>query len=186
MARARRELSARGQDIERYFWVGSTRGIMYEVDPRRREIIIVQFKLEDAKATPTPGTHEEGTTSYDCAQEFGEKQASQYIAITARCNYISFGRFDAVHAAKGLARRVANVTTGDLQKPKRPGRYLPCRPRLQQVHIWQHTPSTLTISTDADWAGCGETRGPTTGGCAMLGEHAPTGWNHTHALMFLC
>ena len=68
---------------------------------------------------------------------------------------------------------------------KRLGRYLVGRPRLQQVYPWQSIPETLRIFTDADWAGCKESRRSTTGGCAMLGRYALKGWSRTQTLVAL-
>ena len=39
--------------------------------------------------------------------------------------------------------------------------------------------------TDADWAGCRETRRSTIGGCAMLGRHTLKGWSKTQNLIAL-
>ena len=45
--------------------------------------------------------------------------------------------------------------------------------------------TNMKVYTDADWAGCRETRRSTIGGCVMLGTHALKAWSKTQALMAL-
>ena len=161
------------------------KGVVYEVDPRHVEIIVDQLKLKEAKAVATPGTKEEGTTTHDCTEALDEQQSSMYRAITARCNYISPDRPDIAYIVKELARKMATPTKGDWIRLKRLGRYLLGRPRLQQVHSWQGTQTIMKAYTDADWAGCRESRRSTTGGCIMLGKHTLKGWSKTQALIAL-
>ena len=56
---------------------------------------------------------------------------------------------------------------------------------MQQVHHWQPTQSTPKEFTDADWAGCRDTRKSRKGGCAMLGRRALKGWSKTQFLIAL-
>ena len=155
------------------------KGILFEADPRHVEIIIEQFGLKEAKIVSTPGTKDEGTTTEDCNKELDEKQATQYRAIAARCNYISPGRPDLAYSVKEIARPMSKPIVGDWQKLKRLGRYLLGRPRMQHEYNWQETRKTLQVFTDVDWAGCRETRKSTIGGCGMLGNHALKGWSKT-------
>ena len=46
----------------------------------------------------------------------------------------------------------------------------------------QHTVNTYS---DADWAGCRETRKSTTGGCIKIGDHNVKGWSKIQALIAL-
>ena len=80
---------------------------------------------------------------------------------------------------------MSKPTRGDWLKLKRLGRYLLGQPRLQQLYQWQDVQTTLKVFTDADWAGCRETRKSTTGGCAVLGKHTLKGWSKTQALIAL-
>ena len=159
--------------------------MIFEADPRHTEIIINQLKLTHAKAVTTPKTKEEGRTTNDCREELDGEQASQYRALIARCNYISPERPDIAFAVKEFSRSMSKPTKGDWLKLKRLGRYLVGRPRLQQVYSWQDTQNILKVFIDADWVGCKESRGPTTGGCAMLGRHALKGWSKTQILIAL-
>ena len=71
-----------------------TRGIGYEADPRHIEIVKQQLHLEEAKVVTTLGTKEEGRTATDHEEPLGDEQATQYRALTARCNYLSPDRPD--------------------------------------------------------------------------------------------
>lgn len=165
-------------------WCQKT-GIQYEADPRHIEIIIDQLGLHDAKPVSTPGTKEEGRTQADHEDRFGEKEISKYRAIVARCNYISPDRPDISYIVKEFARSMVNTRNGDWQRLKRLGRYIKGHPRLQQFFEWQKGPVQLKIYSDADWAGCRETRRSTTGGCVMLGKHTIKGWSKTQSLVAL-
>ena len=115
----------------------------------------------------------------------GEREATQYRAIVARCNYLAPDRPDIAFAVKELARKMAKPNQGDWTRLKRSGRYLQGKPRLQQYYDWQDRQGTLKAFSDADWAGCKATRKSTTGGCLMLGKHILKGWGKTQALIAL-
>ena len=123
----------------------SEKGIIFEADPRHAEITIEQLQLKDAKIVCTPGTKDEGNTTQDAEEELDESQASQYRAITARCNYISPDRLDIAYTVKELARRMSRPTKGDWQRLKRLGRYLLGQPRLQQLYKWQAPQQILKV-----------------------------------------
>ena len=53
------------------------------------------------------------------------------------------------------------------------------------MHQWQRAHSTLKVYTDADWAGCRESRKSTTGSCATLGTHTLKGWSKTQSFIAL-
>ena len=142
----------------------STEGITYEADPRHTEIILEQLGLQDAKTVSTPGTKEEGRTQVGHDNKLNNHESTKYRAIVARCNYLSPGRPDIAYIVKELARKMADPTEGDWQRLKRLGRYLKGKPRIQQVYRWQPSPTVLRVYSDADWAGCKETRKSTTGG----------------------
>ena len=48
---------------------------------------------------------------------------------------------------------------------------------------WQTAPNVLKTFSDADWAGCKDTRKSTTGGCITLGKHVLKGWSKTQSLV---
>ena len=59
------------------------------------------------------------------------------------------------------------------------------KPRLQQWFEWQESQKRVSTYTDADWAGCKETRKSTTGGVITIGKHALKGWSKTQQLVAL-
>ena len=59
------------------------------------------------------------------------------------------------------------------------GKYLKSYPRLVQRFEWQRSGQKLRIYTDADWAGCRQTRKSTSGGVAMVGRHCLKFWSKT-------
>lgn len=160
-------------------------GITFEADLGHAEIIISQLKFQRAKVVSTPGANDEGSTSDDCHEPLDGDQATQDRAIVARCNYIAPDKPYLAFSVKEFARHMAKPTRGDWQRLKRLGRYLVDKPRMRQTHPWQGTQRTLKTYTDADWAGCRESRKSTTGGCATLGSHTLKGWSKTHALIAL-
>ena len=161
------------------------RGLGYEADPRHVEIIKQQFALEDAKAVSTLGAKEEGRTTADQEEPLDEEQSTRYRALTARCNCLSLDRPDVAFAVKEFARNMATPRRGDWARLKRLGRYLTGSPRLQQWFEWQLAQRTITTFTDADWAGCKETRRSTTEGAITIGVHMVKNWNKTQALVAL-
>ena len=74
---------------------------------------------------------------------------------------------------------------GDWIRLKRLGRYLLGSPRLQQWFEWQPAQWKITTYTDADWAGCKETRKSTTGGAVIIGKHIVKSWSKTQSLVAL-
>ena len=159
------------------------RGLVYEADPRHAEIAIKHLKLKDAKEVSTPGTREEGHTTEDHDDKLSEKEATKYKAIVTRFNYITPDRPYLAYAIKELARAMSSPSNGDWLRLKRVGRYLKGRPRVQQVYELQPRHEMVVIYSDADWAGCSQTRRSTTGGCITVGKHTIKGWSKTQALV---
>ena len=56
---------------------------------------------------------------------------------------------------------------------------------MQQLYKWQGGQSVLKVDSDADWAGCRESRKSITGGCIQIGEHTIKGWSKTQSLVAL-
>ena len=103
----------------------------------------------------------------------------------ARANYLSPDRPDIAFVVKELARAMSSPTRGDWERLKRLARYLKGRPRVVKIFKWQRPSSTLSIYTDADWAGDKRDRKSTSGGCIMLGGHMSKGWAKTQSLIAL-
>ena len=165
-------------------WSG-TRGLTYEADPRHVEIVVEQLKLVEANTVTTPGTREEGTTQHNAQEVLNDEETSKYRALVARCNYLSPDRPDISYAVQELARHMSAPTEGNWAQLKRLGRYLKGRPRLQQQFQWQPILGVLRTYSDADWAGCKDTRKSITGGCITFGKHIVKGWSKTQSLVAL-
>ena len=141
-------------------------------DQRHVEIILEQLELKDAKPLGTPGV-EDGTSTGEEADEqpLQGEMASLYRAISARANYVAQDRSDIQYAVKELCRRMSAPTAGDLKKLKRLGRYLVGKPRAVALFPWQAGMAVQDVYTDANWAGCKDSRKSTSGGAIMLGSH---------------
>ena len=164
-------------------WNGNE-GISCETDPRHVEIIVGQLGLKESKPVSSAGTRHEGRTQTDNEDKLDDLESSKYRAIVARCN-VAPDRPDIAYAVKGLARHMASPSNGDWQRIRRFGRYLKGTPRLQQIYNWQHEQSVLNVYTDADWAGCRESRKSNTGGCIQIGTFTITAWSNTQSLVAL-
>ena len=160
-------------------------GIQYEADPRHVEIVLKELNLENSKEVCSPGTKEEGKTKEEHKEALDATRASAYRGIVARLNYLSADRADISFAVKEVARSMSAPTKGSWEQLKRLGRYLVGRPRAVMHYKWQDTPYTMRTYTDADWAGCKESRKSTTGGAIMLGGHTLKTWSKTQSLIAL-
>ena len=165
-------------------WNGQ-RGVSYEADPRHVEIINQQLILEGAKAVATPGTKDEGRTTEDQDEPLCEEQATRFRALVARGNHLCPDRPDIAFSVKELARAMTNPKKGDWLRLKRLGRYLIGKTRLQQWFEWQPPQDRINVYTDADWAGCRDTRKSAIGGAIRIGGHTIKTWSKTQALIAL-
>ena len=124
-------------------------------------------------------------TSTRYEDKLDSEHHATYRAIVARANYLAPDRPDIAFAVNELARSMSSPTRGDWERLKRLARYLKGRPRVVKRFRWQGSTGTLSIYTDADWAGCNDTRKSTTGGCITLGKHTLKGWSKTQSLVAL-
>ena len=60
-------------------------------------------------------------------------------------------------------------------------RYLVACPVVVHSYRWQDDPSTITVYSDSDWAGCRETRKSTSGACFFHGGHLIKAYLKTQA-----
>ena len=132
-----------------------------------------------------PGTKEEGRTREDHGAALDDTETTNYRSLGARCTYLAPDRLDIGLTVKELARAMTKPTRGDVQKLKGLGRYLKGKPRLLMQYKWQPSQTTLMAYSDADWAGCRETRKSTTGGCIKIGDHCTKGWSKRQSLIAL-
>ena len=131
----------------------TTDGWEYECDPRHIELLVEELGLEKSRAVTTPGTDltvEE--LEGDALKPLEPERATKYRKFVARANCISCDRADAHFAIKRLVR------------------YLKDRPRVVLKYDWQAPVSVVDIYTDANWAGCRDSRKSTSGGCILFGN----------------
>ena len=156
------------------------KGISYEVDCRHVELVVEQFGLQDAKCVSTLGVREEGLTNEEHEEPLNEQETTRYRAAMARCNHLALDRPDSAYAVEEFARAMVNPKHGDVQRLQRLG-----RTRLQQWYCWRPSQDTIKTYSDADWAGCRESREPTTGGCVTIWTRNIKAWSRSQALIAL-
>ena len=93
-----------------------------------------------------------------------------------RIVYLAQDRLDLTVAAVELNKTMAIPREGDSERLKRVARYLHGNPDYVQWYPLQYEPTTVVLSTDADWATCRETRRSNSGGIVMLGDHLIAAW----------
>ena len=163
-------------------------GIEIEADQRHAEIVVRQLQLEDSNGVVSPWDEsaDPKTTDSDgrdLRDHCDPETNSLYKSITARFNYLSMDRPDLQYAVKELCRNMSAPTWLDWAHMRRVGRYLAGKPRLVIKFEFQGNIAELTAMSDANWAGCKETRKITSGGCLLIGKHLIKSWSKTqHAI----
>ena len=74
-------------------------------------------------------------------------------------------------------------TTGSLRRLIRIGRYFKSHPRPVWQYDMQFQQNEVTVSTDADWAGCRRAGKSTSGGSICIGQHCINTWSKTQAVI---
>ena len=104
-------------------------------------------------------------------QEMFPEDQTRYRALAARLNFVVVDRPDLFYAAKECSRWMSKPINKDWEALKRVCRYLSGCPRMVHSYRWQDDPSSLTVYSHSDWAGCRESRKSTSGACFFHGEH---------------
>jgi hypothetical protein len=141
-------------------------GITWEADQRHAEIVVQQLGL-DEKTKPVNTTGNKNKEVDE--EELESEQATQYRAMTARCNYLSQDRSDIQYAVKELCRSMSRPTVEDWVKLKHLAKYLKDKTRYRTVYRYQGPVNKVTVYTDTDYAGCHKTRKSTSGGILQVG-----------------
>ena len=76
---------------------------------------------------------------------------------------------------------MSNPTEGSWRKLLRVAKYLIAKPRLIMKYDWQEPLQVMTTCSDANWAGCLQSRKSTSGGSIMIGSHLIKTWSKTQA-----
>ena len=107
--------------------------------------------------------------------------------MSARLAYLAADRPDIAFACKECSRAVGKATRADFTRLKRIGPYLLHTPRAVWEFPLQTEESTVKIDgfSDADAAGCPETRRSTSGGCLRVGQHTLATWSSTQKVVSL-
>ena len=90
-------------------------------------------------------------------------------------------RSDVQFAVKELCRSMSDPSHADWLALKRLARFLVGKKRIVVKYEYQDNNGIIDVWTDADFAGCRDTRKSTSGGIIMLGNHIIKGWSSTHA-----
>ena len=140
--------------------------------------------LLEASPPSVPASKEVPITK-DQEEKLSEWYASWYRSLVARANYLAHDRADIQYACKELSSAMATPSKSDLESLKRVERYFKGTPRVVQQFPWHGRADTLTVFSDANWAGDKETRKSTLGGAFRLSGHTLKTWSKTQTVVAL-
>ena len=121
--------------------------------------------LEHGNSVQTPATPDV------MEEEESEVQHQQYRSQVVRCLFLSQDRADISFIVNELCQKMSSPNQRSLAQLKRLARYLKRERQWGQVFEYGKMAEELTLFTDSDWAGCKETRKPSSAGVLMLGGH---------------
>ena len=153
-----------------------------EADQRHVELVIEDLKLGEAKGLAVPGVIEPAIID---DRPLSEEQSSRYRSLAARLNYLSQDRMDIMYSVKELCRCMSSPTEHAWTKLVRVAKYLKNNPRLVMKFAFQNATDVIEAFSDANWAGCHQTRRSTSGGVLMRGSHLLKAWSKTQSLVAL-
>ena len=136
-----------------------------------------------SKGLSAPGNDEDEKDEEDSSELFTGADVTLFRGLAARLNYLSMDRPDLQYAAKEVCREMSKPVKASLKNLFRIGGHLIDHPRLIWNFMYQDCLTHLTISVDANWAGCRRTRKSTSGGTAKVGRHLLKTWSKTQALI---
>ena len=128
--------------------------------------ILERAGMSNCKASSTPvDTHSklpaDGATVSD---------PSQYRSLAGALQYLTFTRPDIAYVVQQVCLYMHDPREPHLSALKRILRYLQGTLDLR-LHLHRTSPADLTVYTDADWAGCPDTRKSTSGYAVFLGDN---------------
>ncbi len=144
--------------------------IELEADPRHVEIMAQQLNLAqgNTRAVSTPGTKAAGPSSGD---HLNAEDHELYRSLAMRGCYLAIDRPEIQFACKELARHTKAPCAEDLLALKRLTRFLIGAPRCIWSYVRQGRVTIADAWSDADWAGCLDTRRSTSCTWMMAGLH---------------
>ena len=122
----------------------------------------------------------EASVTWD-EQDMIPEDQTRYRALAARLNFLAVDRPDLLYAAKECSRRMSRHRNKDCKAIRCVCRYLIACPRTAHSYRWQDEPNTITVYIDSDWAGCRESRKPTSGACFFHVDYPIKAYSKTHA-----
>ena len=157
-----KEVSILNRTVE---WVKE--GLRLAADRRHACDIIEELGLENAKAVDTPVPVTQRDPTEDEVIELDGVDAAQYRRLAAKLNYLSMDRPDVRYAASLICGRASRPRVLDLLRLKRVARFLLGRPVMWTYFKSNGAGNDIAAYTDADWAGCRETRRSVSGGMVL-------------------
>ena len=129
--------------------------------------LLTRTHMQDSKPCPTPGSK---LSAYDGAPL---SDATEYRSIVVALQYLTLTRPDICYAVNQVCQFMHALTTVHPQAVKRILRYLKGSLGLG-LTITPGPLTTFFAFSDADWAGCPDSRRSTTGFCVFLGKNLLT------------
>ena len=151
-------------------------GIDWKGDSKQTKAFLERMGCDDSKAVDTPGVKHDRDPD---APLLEPEAATRHRSLVALLNYISQDRGELSYASTELSRTMSRPRVGDEQGLKRVARYLRRYPASSIFYGWQCQPEKVEVYTDADWAGCTQTRRSTSGGLVLYGAHLLAFWSRT-------
>jgi len=135
--------------------------------------LLEEFNLDDAHPAPTPATGPRPT------ENKGERFDCKYRELIGKLQYVSnFTRPDISTSLNQLASYMANPSEDHWTAVCRIARYLKDKKNYGLRYKKGTQPPLLTAYTDADYAGCTDTRRSTTGYIICI-DGTPIAWRST-------
>ena len=129
--------------------------------------ILERAGMTDCKSCSTPVDTQAKVSAADGPPV---SDATNYRSLTGALQYLTFTRPDITYAVQQVCLHMHDPREPHLSAVKRILRYL--RGTLDHGLLLRHgAASELTVYTDADWAGCPDTRKSTSGYAVFLGDN---------------
>jgi hypothetical protein len=161
-------------------------GFILRGSSRVTQALLKERGLLQAKGVDTPAVqhpaHEEDALRDKVLQDHA---AHEYRSRVGKIMFMATDRRDLQFASKEAARDMANPTLLSEAKVKRIVRYVRNMPMVSMNFEVMEKPTTITITTDSDWAGDVESRKSTSGGIVFYGSAAILTWSRTQPVVAL-
>lgn len=131
------------------------------------EGIIERAGMSSCKPAPTP-VDPNGKVSSSSGDVFADP--THYRSLAGALQYLTFTRPDISYAVQQICLHMHAPTDVHMTALKRILRYVQGTLDFG-LHLYKSTTTSLVSYTDADWAGCPDTRRSTYGYCVFLGDN---------------